>query len=124
MIEETWERFLRQLTETVGRAIDEKVRSSIGTAIKANARVVFSETEAADFLKVSRDTLAAWRKAGKISFTQYPQAKADDLSGMYTYDLADLLSFRERYRKRSTGSERYQLAPVIELTGVKMREAA
>ena len=97
-----WTLLTRRLAESVAHQVETRVASAVSQMFKANLKLVFTEAEAAKFLGVSRDTLAAWRKSGLISHTRYPQAKSDQLSDMYTYDLDDLKAFRDRYRIRST----------------------
>ena len=98
MIDETWTLFAKRLAESVARSVETRVATTVERSFKGHIKFVYTESEAAKFLCVSRDTLAAWRRSGRITYTQYPQAKSDKLSEIYTYDLADLKAFRDRYR--------------------------
>lgn len=65
---------------------------------------IFDEKEAAEFLRVSPATLAIYRKKRLIAYAQYPQARSDRPSAMFTYREKDLIAFRDRYVVKSNGN--------------------
>jgi len=106
---EIWEKLAESLAAKIDDLVTAKLRSFLERFCRSEIKVIYSETEAAAFLGVSRDTLSHWRKRGIITYCRYPRAKVaedkdrteDSLSDMYSYGLADLMSFHERFKVKT-----------------------
>jgi hypothetical protein len=123
--DDLWSRMARELAANVEHLVTARVEASLDRFYRTEAKAVFSETEAAKFLGVSKDTLQHWRKRNIITYAQYPQAKTDDLSDMYTYSLADLMNFRERYLRKAAGSPNvFEMAREILAMGPEVKRKA
>lgn len=124
-----WDKFTKRLAENVEQAVLTRVRRTLDEYFRSGVKVVYSEEEAAAFLTIGIDTLQAWRKRGLIEFACYPIGKlrdeeddGDRLGSTYTYDIAGLLSFRERYVRRSITPNAFKLKPELTLLGPEIDE--
>lgn len=120
---DTWDKFTESVAGKVAAVVEQRIAESIAKAVRVETKLVYSESHAAEWLGVSKDTLAAWRKRGLIDYAQYPKGRlpegaVDGLSDLYTYSIVDLLNFRERYLNRTHGAKRFHL----ELAGVNETE--
>lgn len=120
-MDELIEKLTLEISQKIEAQVSARISKLIDEVFKANAQIIFTEEEAAGFLKVKPSTLAEWRKRRLVEFAQYPisrvRIKKDEgkLSDIYTYDLAGLLSFRARYIIRSVSPGRYELVPRFSL---------
>lgn len=112
-----WEQLTASLVERIESMVAARLKDFLERFVRSEIKVIYDEREAAAFLKVSRVTLAAWRKAGLITYARYPMAKQDGLSDMYSYSVADLLNFRERYVHKTRTKNVFELSPVVTLAG-------
>ena len=115
MLDEAWNKFVQSVADSIVAIVDTQTAKIIEREFKRNANeLILSETQAAEYLKVSRDTLAAWRKRRLIDYAQYPKGRLadgaeDGLSDMYSYSVQDLDEFRERYLHRTPEARRRYL---------------
>ena len=113
MLDEAWNKFVQSVADRITAIVETQTAKIIEREFKRNANeLILSETLAAEYLKVSRDTLAAWRKRRLIDYAQYPKGRLPDgaedgLSDMYSYSVGDLDKFRERYLHRTPESRHY-----------------
>lgn len=106
----TIEEIADKTAEMVLSLFREKLRK-----FQPNYQLLYSEKEAAEFLKISLDTLQRWRKAGLIDYTEYPslaELKANNkrFNLKYVYKLENLLELVERFQVRHPTSKKYNLA--------------
>lgn len=123
-MDELWNSLALRLSEMIEQLVTAKLRVFIERFARAEIKLCYSETEAAKQLGVSRDTLANWRKRGIISYCRYPSGKADQLSDLYSYDLADLLSFREKFKVHTASKNVFEISKTVSLAGAELRKAA
>lgn len=118
---------IKQIGNGVSELIERRVTVFMSKFVREDISIILSEKEAAAFLKVSRDTLASWRKRNLLEYAQYPKGRLpknaagepieDGLSDLYSYSVADLLNFRDKYLHKTPGAKRYHLKPVVSLAG-------
>lgn len=104
MIDELFTKMCIRSADVIEQRVKAGLERWLDTYFRSQIKIIYSESEAAKFLGVSKDTLAAWRKRKLIEYARYPQAKADDLGDLYTYDLTALMNFRARYLVKVEGS--------------------
>lgn len=126
---DTVDRLGEEIAEKAFDLLAPRLMGFLDRHMKSQAKVIFSEEEAATFLTCSVDTLQAWRKRGLIGYARYPLGKIrdgqeDGLGSIYTYDAAQLLAFRERYIKQLPGENRFEIHSVISLAGPEIRDKA
>jgi hypothetical protein len=77
-------------------------------------QLLYTEKEAAEFLKISVDTLQKWRKAGLIDYTEYPcltrREDGHKANLKYVYKLENLMEVVDRFQVKQPASRKYQLA--------------
>lgn len=76
------------------RELEEGLRK--GSSLREESQRL-SEPQAARILQVSDRTLRRWRAAGRVTFYQSP-------GGRISYDLGDLVAFRQSMRVRAIDS--------------------
>ena len=125
MMDELFQKMCISATESIEQMVAARVTKMLDKYFRSEIKLIYGEKEAAAFLGVSVSTLAAWRKRGVIAYAQYPQAKADDLSDMFTYSIADMLNFRERYIRRAlNGANVYEIGRTVSVMGPEIKQAA
>lgn len=128
MSENALQNLITEIAEKASAQIELRLQSIVTDLFKANLKLIYNETEAAEFLKVSVEALASWRKRRLIEFAQYPVARlrkgdeSDKLGDCVTYDLAALLSFRARYVIVCASPNKFELSPNLSLVGPKILE--
>lgn len=124
-MEKLWQQLAENITTTIEQMLESRLRRFMERFCRSEVKICFNEKEAAEQLKISAATLAAWRKAGLIAYSRYPRAKSDELSDMYTYDLADLMNFRARYHVAAAGAKNvYEIERKLTVVGMEVRRAA
>lgn len=106
------------ISARVAIQLENRMRVVFAAIVRETEQPIYSEEEGANYLKVSADTLSAWRRRKLITFTRYPLAKLrdkqadDDLGSIIVYRRQDLDAFAEKY-----------LIPAAGEKVVKMRKA-
>lgn len=113
-----------RLSESIEQMVSARLQRFMEKFCRSEIKIGFSEAEAAKQLNVSITTLAAWRKAGHISYCQYPQIKRDELGDIYTYDIADLLNFRAKFKVNAVGNNVYEIDRRVSLAGAEIKRVA
>ncbi len=115
----------QSIADSVESILSARLEKFIHRFLRSQVKLFWTEAEAAEALGVKPPTLAAWRKAGLIEHTRYPQAKADKLGDIVSYTAADLLNFHNRYAVRVPNNNNvYELNPSVSAFGAEVRRAA
>ena len=123
-MEELLEKLAGSIVANVEGALAAKLRSEFESLFRAQMKCVYTEDQAAEFLGVTVPVLAGWRKRGLITYARYPIGRLreghdhDTLGDTYTYSLADLVSFRERYVHMSEAQDRFEIDIKAGVTGL------
>lgn len=127
-MEELLEQLAQTITQNVETELTARLRREFETLFTARMKFIYAETDAAEFLGVPRSVLVGWRKRGLITYARYPIGRMrdghqpDTLGDTYTYSLADLVSFRERYLIQAVSADRFALSAVDGGPGLKEKK--
>jgi hypothetical protein len=123
---DAWTQLTHNVTEAIERMVTARLERVLDKYFRSTLKVIYTEDEAAVFLGVGVETLASWRSRGLIECARYPvgrlrEGQEDGLGRTYTYDIAQLLSFRDRYKQRIASPAKYEIQPVVSLLGPELR---
>lgn len=101
-------------TEAIKEVAKETAQIIIGLVTKhlresqPTYQLIYSEDEAAKFLKVSKRTLQRWRTEGLIEYVHAPGTQGDSESRIFLYKLTHLMEFASRFEIKVPGLGYYK----------------
>jgi hypothetical protein len=92
----------KETAAAIWRMLSDYVRN-----IEPQYQLIYSEDEAAAFLKVSKRTLQRWRNERLIEYIHAPSGQ-DGESRIYLYKLTHLMEFATRFEHKVPGMDYYK----------------
>lgn len=116
-----------RLSDAIEQTVTAKLRLFLERFFRTEVKLIFDEEEAARFLCCRKEDLQEWRKRKLIAFARYPKGRIlageeDGLGRNYTYSIAELLSFRERYLVQTLTAPVYTISREVTAFGPEVKK--
>lgn len=116
-----------RMAEEIADIAVARVTEKLETLLRSNIKVIYDDESAAAFLETSKANVVEWANRGLLEHAVYPVGRLRDgeddrLGNHRTYSIAALLSFRDKYLRKTTGGNRYEINPVLTLVGPEVED--